>query len=78
MLGAQGWLAKVAIRKAIYGIVKGACGVLAWSQSQAVMQQLGIQIDPEAFQAGATALMLAGASAAHDWAKLKFPDNKWL
>lgn len=74
----QEWLAKVAVKKAIYGIAKGLVGVLTWTKSQAIMQQLGVQVDPETFQAGVTTLMLAGASALHDYLKLKFPGNGWI
>lgn len=74
----EAWLARVAVKKAIYGIVKGAVGVLTYTKSQAVLHQLGINVDMEAFQSGLTALMLAGASALHDWAKLKWPNSQWL
>lgn len=72
------WLAKVAVKKAIYGIVKGLVGVLAWTKSQAIMQQLGVHVDPDIFRDGLTAFMLAGASALHDWARLKYPGVSWL
>ena len=72
------WLLKVAIKKTAYGVAKAAAGLLAYSQVQSVFQALGIQVDPTKFEAGVALFVVGGLEMIHDWAKLKFPNSKYL
>lgn len=72
----EGWIARVAAKRIVYGIAKGVAGILTYSKAQALQQQLGISVDPETFQAGIAALMLGGLSALHDYLRVKFPNSK--
>ena len=75
----QQYLARVAIKKVIYGIAKGAVGVLTYAKATAIQQKLGITVDPKVFQDGLAAFMLAGVAFVHDWAKVHYPQlADWL
>ena len=64
----------VAIKKASYTIAKlWVAGLLALG--------IGEKVDAEqlkAFQEGLALVIAGGLEVAHDWAKLKYPNAKWL
>ena len=72
------WLLSVAVKKASYGIAKALLALVTAAKAASIEQKLGIHIDPSAFEAGAAAMVVAGVTMVHDWAKLKFPNAKWL
>ena len=72
------WLMNVAVKKAAYGAAKALLTLVVSAKAVALESKFGITIDPTTFQASAAAAFLAAVEALHDWAKLKFPNVKWL
>lgn len=72
------WLLKVAVKRGVYGCVKGTLTVLTYAKSQVIMKQLGIHVNPAEFQAGAPPFVLGWIEIFHDYLRLKFPGCRWL
>lgn len=68
----------VAIKKASYTVGKLAVALLSMGKMKTVF---GDNLTPEQLteiQAAVGAVVAAGLEGLHDWAKIKFPEVKWL
>lgn len=73
------WLARIAAKRLMYILAKGAVALLTYQKAAVIQGQLGIQVDPQKFEAGAAAMMLGGLELLHDYLKVKFPSlSKWI
>lgn len=70
----QNWLAKVAIKKASYFVAKlVVSGITAIGIANKIPGENLLS-----FEATVAAVIGGGLEILHDWAKLKWPDKKWL
>lgn len=70
----EGWLFQVAARKVITAGVKALIAFIAAAKIQGTLTSMGVTYDPVTLEAGLTAMAYGALEAAHDWAKLKFPN----
>lgn len=74
----QEWKLSVALKKVSYGVGKAAVAILTWGKIKIF---IGDHLTPDQMlmiQNAAAAVAAAALEALHDWARVKWPDKKWL
>lgn len=72
------WKWSIATKRIAYGLAKLAASGLSYAKAQTLMQSLGVTIDPETFQNGIALFVMAALEGFHDWARVKWPEAKWI
>lgn len=74
----EGWLGRIAAKRVAYGLAKAVATLLAYAKTQEMLAFLGIHVDAAKLQEGVAVATLGIMELAHDWARMKFPNVKWL
>ena len=71
------WILSIAVKKAVYFLVKMVIGFIGSVKIAPVLTQLGVSVDPATLTTGLTALIGSGLTMIQNWIKVKY-NVSWL
>jgi len=74
------WRWQVAIKRVAWMAGKLLAALVAYANAQTpgFLEQIGVSLDPETFEAGMALFVAGSLELVHDWLRLRFPDVRYF